>query len=90
MNDPQELKVLKELYEKIKKTELTSVEELSNDEVKLLKEIAKNWPSIEKLIKEHEAWQGFFRIGKYLFWFVIGALMLFTYYRDLILERIQA
>jgi hypothetical protein len=85
MSDPNELRTLSDLYEKLLKLEPKETAEFSHEEIALLKEVAKNWPSINNLLKEHEAWRGFFRIGKYIFWFIIGASMLFTYYRDIIL-----
>lgn len=82
MNQPEELAELNALVKKIKEIDKGKDDRLSDDEVKYIKEVVSQWPHIQELLKERESWKGFLKIGRYLFWFIIGVFMLLTYIRE--------
>jgi hypothetical protein len=89
MLDPQTIKVLNDLAETYSDLKLKDVEALTPEQLRHLKKLADSAPAIEELVDTYRAWKGFFKIGRYIFWFIIGCLMLITYYKDLILEGVR-
>jgi hypothetical protein len=91
MLDPETVEILNEITKdyRDKKLQTRNASELKADELAMIKKVADNWSRVEEVVKAYESWQGFFRVGKYIFWFIIGLFMLLTYFKDFLGEVLK-